>query len=161
MPPPDVAAAASCTDDSGCSTGQYCLETAIQKHVTGGVTDAQTVKECTGAGDTCVCNHVKSCSSDADCTASTKCLNSTGTASTGGACLCQTDAVYTGVCGPANANWTASVNQIPDGGSNYVTTFRNACPAAYSFQFDDQASDMTCYATADQVPNYTVTFCGS
>lgn len=157
-----TATATSCIADSGCAAGQYCLETAVRQHLNGSTVDAQAVNECTGSGDTCVCNSVKSCASSADCTGNTLCLNNVGKPCAGGLCLCQTDAVYTGVCGPTNANWTAAVDLIPGGGSqNYLTTFKDACPSAYSFQFDDQASDWSCYSTSDQVPNYTVTFCGS
>ena len=55
---------------------------------------------------------------------------------------------------------TAAINQIGAGGSNYLDIFKNACPSAYSFQYDDQASDWSCYSTATQVVNYAVTFCG-
>ena len=125
--------------------------------------NAQAVNECTGVSDTCVCNDVNFCTSSATCTGGTKCLNTAGIACPAGdQCICDTPGVYSGVCGPTNANWTSAINAIPtSGSSNYLTIFKNACPSAYSFQFDDQASDWSCYSTADQVPNYTVTFCGT
>jgi Thaumatin family len=152
----------ACTSDSGCTPGQYCLETTVRKNTIEATINSEAVNECTGPGDTCVCNDVKSCTSSAYCTGGTQCLDRAGRACSGGLCLCQTDAVYTGVCGPTNANWTNAVDLIPGSGTaSYLDTFKNACPSAYSYQFDDQASDWSCYSTSDQVPNYIVTFCGS
>lgn len=155
-----TASATSCSADSDCAAGQYCLEKSVRQATSGGVVVAQAVNECAGSSDSCVCNSVKSCSSSADCTGGTQCLNNTGQACSGGTCICQTAAIYTGVCGPTNVNWTNAINQFQTGGLNYLVAFKNACPTAYSFQFDDQASDWSCYSSADQVVNYTVTFCG-
>ncbi|GEM_PF-2566457 len=150
-----------CTADSDCGAGHYCLETTVRRAKSGNTILAQAVNECAGQGDDCVCNEVKDCSSSADCTASTKCLNKKGApCSSGEECICQTAGIYAGVCGPTNLNWTAAISKFQSGGSNYLDIFKNACPSAYSFQFDDQASDWSCYGTADQVVNYTVTFCG-
>jgi hypothetical protein len=154
----------SCTADSGCAAGQYCLETTVRTSPGG----ATAVNECTGSGDTCQCNSVKSCVTSADCTANTQCLNKQGLPSancgTGAGqelCLCQTDALYTGVCGATNVNWTNAIDQVTGSSPNYLVTFKNACPAGYSYQFDDQASDWSCYSTADQLVNYTVSFCAT
>lgn len=151
----------SCTADGGCGSGQYCLETAVRQAKSGNTVLAQAVNECAGPGDACVCNEVKHCASGSDCTGGTQCLNNKGLPCSGSdTCICQTAGVYTGVCGPTNGNWTAAMNQIQSGGSNFLQIFKNACPSAYSFQFDDQASDWSCYSTKDQVVNYKVKFCG-
>jgi Thaumatin family len=156
-----VSPAVSCTADSGCTTGQYCLETAVRQAKNGSTILAQAVNECSGASDTCVCNQVNFCTSSAGCTGGTQCLTTAGKACPGsGSCICQTAGIYTGVCGPTNVNWTAAINLFQGSSANYLTTFKNACPSAYTFQFDDQASDWSCYSTADQVVSYNVTFCG-
>jgi hypothetical protein len=159
-----AATATSCTADSGCATGQYCLEKTINKFPATGTVQAQSVNECTGASDPagCVCNNVNFCTTNANCTANTNCLDSKGAVcGTSEQCICQVDAVYNGVCGATNPNWTASANLIENASSqNYLTAFKTACPTAYSYQFDDVSSDWSCQDTADQLVNYTVTFCG-
>jgi hypothetical protein len=150
----------ACTADSGCTAGQYCLETTVRQAKNGNTVLSQAVNECTGTGDSCVCNQVNGCATSANCTGGTKCLDQGGNpCGSGESCICQTAGIYTGVCGPTNVNWTNAVSQVQTG-SNYLTTFKNACPSAYTFQYDDQASDWSCYSTQDQVVNYTVTFCG-
>lgn len=39
--------------------------------------------------------------------------------------------------------------------SAYATTFKMACPSAYSTQFDDKTSTFQCI----QPPSYVLTFC--
>lgn len=41
--------------------------------------------------------------------------------------------------------------------TNYSTTFKRVCPAAYSYAYDDPTSIITC----DSVSDYVVTFCAS
>ncbi|MDO8432035.1 MAG: thaumatin family protein [Candidatus Binatus sp.] len=158
-----TATATTCTSDSGCATGQYCLEKTVRKFPASGAVQAQAVTECSGASDPegCVCNDVKSCSSNSDCTASTNCLNKQGLACTGGQCICQVNSVYTGVCGAVNQNWTNANNQIKTGSNNYISIFKAACPSAYSYQFDDTSSDWSCTNTTNLLVNYTVSFCGN
>jgi hypothetical protein len=41
-----------------------------------------------------------------------------------------------------------------------VAIFKNACPTAYSFPYDDITSTFTCGGTsATNMPGYTITFC--
>lgn len=158
--------ATACTADAHCGAGQYCLEKNVHKAFFpgGGPLAAQSVDEC-APPDTladCVCNDVKHCSNDSGCTAGTKCLNSTGSpCAAGQKCLCQLDATYTGTCGPTNANWTDAIDSISSGGRNFLETFKAACPSAYSYQFDDVASNWSCTSTANELVGYTVTFCGT
>ncbi len=145
----------SCKTDGECGAGRYCLEKDVRK-----AAGAQAVNECGPSSAACICNEARHCAKDADCTGGTKCLDSKGKPCEGGACICQTAGIYTGVCGQTNVNWTEAMNLIKSGSSNFLDIFKNACPSAYSFQYDDQASDWACYSTADQVVNYIVTFCG-
>ncbi len=162
-----------CTSDTGCSSNQFCLEKTVRKHRTGGVLDAQAVNECLGANDPagCVCNNIKTCTNNNDCHQSqchdladheylpgTTCPSATNK----GPCICQTNAVYTGICGPMNQNWVDAYNKIQNNsGDNYISVSKNNCSTAYSFQFDDQSGDFTCYDTSDQLVNYKITFCGA
>ncbi len=161
-----TATATACTSDSGCSasTGQKCLEKTVRRFPPTGTVQAQAVTECSGPSDPerCVCNDVKSCAKSADCTADTNCLNSIGKAcGAGQKCICQVNSVYTGVCGAVNQNWTNANNQIKNGSNNYISIFKNVCPSAYSYQFDDTSSDWSCQNTAAQLVNYSVSFCGN
>jgi hypothetical protein len=47
------------------------------------------------------------------------------------------------------------------GGGNvpYVSTFKAACPVAYSYQYDDPTSNPFCTNPSNSLLNYTVTFC--
>jgi hypothetical protein len=151
----------SCSSDSGCPAGDYCLEKNVKQYLNGESVQAQSVGECLGSEDTCVCNSVKDCSSDSDCTGGTKCQDSAGAECSGSeSCLCQVSAVYTGVCGPTNANWQAAINAVSGSSPSYLDVFKTTCPSAYSYQYDDIASDWTCTNTAGTLFNYTVTFCG-
>ncbi len=162
----------ACTSDTGCSANQFCLEKTVRQHFTGPVLDAQAVNECLGTSDPagCVCNNIKTCTNDNDChqsqchdknekeyPAGTMCPDSLGP------CICQTDAVYTGICGPMNQNWVDAYNQFQNSssGDNYISVSKNNCPTAYSFQFDDQAGNFACRNTSDQLVGYNVDFCGT
>jgi hypothetical protein len=54
-------------------------------------------------------------------------------------------------CGPYNPQWLAAM-QV------FATAFKDACPSAYSYQYDDPSSSYTCPNTRQGV-NYTITFC--
>jgi hypothetical protein len=148
---------------------QYCLSTTVNKYPASGTVQAQSVAQCTAGSASpengCECYNVKTCSADSDCTGGTKCLNINGECDDAQPCYCETSAVMTGVCGPPNVNWQAAIDAVPlatptpKGTSNYLEVFRNACPRAYSYQFDDQASDFSC-ADSSKLIDYTVTFCG-
>ena len=45
--------------------------------------------------------------------------------------------------------------------SPYARAFKRACPAAYSYAFDDPTSTFTCapYASASAIVNYAIVFC--
>lgn len=59
----------------------------------------------------------------------------------------------TGSCQSSNPRWTRLVEP-------FVATFKNSCPTAYSFEYDDPTSTFNCSGTGPQTPvGYTVTFC--
>lgn len=61
---------------------------------------------------------------------------------------------YSGVAGVMNAAWMAAALQAGNG-QPYYSIFKQACPTAYSWQYDDVASLYTC----STVTSFTVTFC--
>jgi hypothetical protein len=74
--------------------------------------------------------------------------------------------LYTGVGGVFNASWLQAGLQAGSGGTPYYQTFKSACGAAYSWQYDDSASGFACYATplasgGAALSGFNVTFCGS
>ncbi|HUN60112.1 MAG TPA: thaumatin family protein [Candidatus Binataceae bacterium] len=160
-----------CALDSDCSTGQYCLATTVNKFPASGAPQAQSVAQCTAdsasPSNGCECYAVQNCTSSSQCTGGTQCLNESGPCpnSNGQACVCETSSVLTGVCGPPNANWQEAMAAVPlatptpTQPGNYLNVFRNACPRAYSFQFDDQAGLAQCQNTK-KLTDYAVTFCG-
>ncbi|HTT75595.1 MAG TPA: thaumatin family protein [Candidatus Binataceae bacterium] len=161
--------AGGCAVNSDCSSpGQYCLSTTVNKFPSSGTALAQSVAQCTAGSaspsDGCECYDVQNCTSNSQCTGGTKCLDVNGACSSA-SCVCETSAVLTGVCGPPNANWQAAMAAVPlatptpSPSGNYLNVFRNACPRAYSYQFDDQAGLAQC-ANSSRLTDYTVTFCG-
>ena len=95
-------------------------------------------------------NPVTHCTTTSDCVNNGACVNN----------VCQPTAVYTGTCGLFNADWVAAGRQAGTNGQPYYQIFRNACPTAYAWQFDDDAGTYVCNNTA-QPTNYVVTFCPS
>jgi hypothetical protein len=59
-----------------------------------------------------------------------------------------------GSCQSSNPMWTNHVEP-------FVDTFKDACPTAYSFQYDDPTSTYNCSGAAGNPVGYTVTFCPS
>ena len=43
---------------------------------------------------------------------------------------------------------------------SYSRIFKSACPAAYSYAYDDQKSTFTCNGNSPGSSNYDITFCG-
>jgi hypothetical protein len=158
-----------CALNSDCSSGQYCLSSTVNQFKSQSTVEAQSVPQCTAASASpsngCECYDVVNCTSSADCTGGTQCLTTTGPCDGALNCVCEASSVMTGVCGPPNVNWQAAVGEVPlatptpSATANYLDVFRNACPRAYSYQYDDQASLFSCDNTS-KLTNYTVTFCG-
>ncbi|MEM7170468.1 MAG: thaumatin family protein, partial [Pseudomonadota bacterium] len=62
-------------------------------------------------------------------------------------------------CGPYDSDWITAATVAGGGASPFTAFFKQACPNAYSYQFDDPSSDFTC-ANPDMGKNaYQVTFC--
>jgi Thaumatin family len=162
------ATATTCTAGGGqCSPGQQCLDSNV---VNGGV------KDCSATSANCFCNNPDPCSANRGtndgCTQPDSCLNSDGVPDgkydganlvdcTTSTCYCSPQAIYSGTCGASNAKWlqAASFTGLGASRGGYEKIFKRACKSAYAYQFDDPSSDWTCSNTADQLVNYTVTFC--
>jgi hypothetical protein len=73
--------------------------------------------------------------------------------------------LYTGVGGVYNASWLTAGLQAGGGSTPYYQTFKAACGASYTWQYDDASSGFACQAAAPpsgQVfSGFNVTFCGS
>ena len=61
-------------------------------------------------------------------------------------------------CGAYNPNWIAAATTAGGGVQPYATTFNQACPSAYAFQYDDIVSSFQCRSTSGPV-GYEVSFC--
>jgi hypothetical protein len=74
--------------------------------------------------------------------------------------------LYTAVGGVANASWIAAGIIAGGGTTPYYATFKDACPHAYAWQYDDLSSGFGCDPTLESSPGsaftgFDVTFCGS
>jgi len=72
----------------------------------------------------------------------------------GGVCVPQSDC-----CGPYNASWTQAAETAGGGSRTWTSIFKQACPTAYSYQFDDPTSTFTCLDPAGGELDYQITFC--
>jgi hypothetical protein len=59
-----------------------------------------------------------------------------------------------GACQSTNPRWTP-----PSLPGTYAQVFKNACPTAYSFPYDDLTSTFTCLGSSSANTGYTITFC--
>jgi hypothetical protein len=59
-----------------------------------------------------------------------------------------------GTCHGHNPGW-----QLPSLPEKYAKVFKDACPTAYSFPYDDPTSTFTCKAASAQGTGYQITFC--
>ncbi len=73
-----------------------------------------------------------------------------------------------GCCGPYSSDWKKAANaaggesesgQCESGSQPYTAAFKEACPNAYSFAYDDPSSSYQCTDTSTQEVNYLITFC--
>ena len=103
------------------------------------------------------------CSSSATCTNGTLCENSDGqTCGPSDTCYCQSQAIYGGICGPTNPGWLAKASSITNAaGATWPQSFKDGCPLAYSYQYDDPSSNWDCTNTQTGLNDYRVVFCGS
>jgi hypothetical protein len=65
--------------------------------------------------------------------------------------------LYTGGGGLFNAAWITAGKQAGGGTTPYYEIFKQACPEAYTWQYDDAASGFGC----SSMTGFDVTFCGS
>lgn len=59
-----------------------------------------------------------------------------------------------GACNNGYGKW-----QLPSLPEKYAKVFKDACPTAYSFPYDDPTSTFTCRGTGEQNVGYDITFC--
>lgn len=59
-----------------------------------------------------------------------------------------------GECNNNNPEW-----QLPSAPEKYAKVFKDACPTAYSFPYDDPTSTFTCQGRPDKNVDYDITFC--
>ena len=123
----------------------YCCSGPNTASCNGGTATCMNDTDCI-AGGTCtnnICIPVsQACSSDSDCAASYIC-DPTAKACVPDAALAST------CCGPFNPAWRAAAQPFSE-------AFKNACPTAYAYQFDDPSSDFSCQG---QAVDFQVTFC--
>lgn len=143
----------SCTESGGgCSGSQKCLVGEVQKGL----------RECAASDASCSCYDPAACTSTASCQGTGACLNSTGGAC--GAmetCYCSPQATYAGTCGATNQAWLdAGATLTSDAGTTWPQGFRESCPIAYGYQFDDPGSNWFCPNGATSLNDYRVVLCG-
>ena len=74
----------------------------------------------------------------------------------------QSQAIYGGICGPTNPGWLAKASSITNAaGATWLQSFKDGCPLAYSYQYDDPSSNWDCTNTQTGLNDYRVVFCGS
>ena len=150
-----VMAPVMCSDDDGCTGDQKCLEAPTM----GGA------RQCSGSD--CTCYESKPCGTgdsgaNDGCPGPDQCLNSVGVPNGTSdvecadvTCYCGPQGIYSGVCGPTNPEWNTAAGNV----GNWASVFKDACPIAYSYQFDDPSSNWSCPNPSDGLVNYEVEFC--
>lgn len=82
---------------------------------------------------------------------------------TSGLAACQAPAgntpLYQGTGGVFNAAWLTAGLQAGGGTKPYYETFKEACPQAYTWQYDDDSGGFAC--TTSKLTGFDVTFCDS
>ena len=148
----------ACTGDGECASGQKCLTADIH----GGL------EQCP-PGTGCTCWYPKTCTA-ATCPGANQCLNVDGVPdgkSDGGnvvdctteTCYCGPQGIYSGTCGATNPKWLQAARKISEPGAEWPRGFKQSCPVAYSFQFDDPSSNWSC-TNYGGLNDYRVVFCG-
>jgi len=144
----------ACTMDTDCSDGEKCLDTPTL----GGA------KQCPEGADSCTCHAPKRCGSGTNdgCPGPRQCLDDKGVPNgtdgvdcTTDTCYCGPQGIFSGACGPTNPAWNAAATKV----GNWTTSFKAACPVAYSYQYDDPSSNWSCPNPAEDVNSYRVEFC--
>jgi len=146
----------SCTADAGCAAGDKCLSQPFM----GGS------KECATGDASCSCHTPKRCGTadsgaNGGCPGPRQCLNDVGAPNGGDVdctketCYCGPQAIFSSTCGPTNPDWQRAEAAV----GNWATVFKEACPVAYSYQYDDPSSNWSCPNPADDLVDYRVEFC--
>ena len=153
IPAPAPSLGPSCTGDADCGAPNKCL----MGPVSGGL------QQCPGGEAVCECYSPRTCSSSATCSNGTSCLNSAGNdCGPSDVCYCESQAIYGGICGPSNPGWLAAASSITNAaGATWLQSFKDGCPLAYAYQYDDPSSNWDCTNTETGLNDYRVVFCGS
>lgn len=73
--------------------------------------------------------------------------------------------LYSGAGGVTNPSWLSAGLQAGGGAKPYYQSFKEACPGAYAWQYDDASSGFGCNPTlevdGDSFQGFHVTYCGS
>jgi hypothetical protein len=77
-----------------------------------------------------------------------------------GACNTSTD-FYPGVGGVFNPSWVQAGIQAGGGTTPYYQTFKSACPAAYTWQYDDVSGGRACTFSGQPAEGFNIDFCAS
>jgi hypothetical protein len=138
------ATALACADNQDL----YCCTGPNADSCNGGHPTCMNDSDCP-AGGTCnsrqVCTPLTpNCSQDSDCAANYVCDSELKV------CLPNAGLTQT-CCGPYNPAWLAAMQ-------TWAAPYKNACPNAYAYQFDDPSSNTVC---TGQAANFNVTFCQS
>jgi hypothetical protein len=84
---------------------------------------------------------------------------------TSGLGICNTEVssegLYPGTGGLFNATWVQAGLQAGGGTTPYYETFKNACRAAYTWQYDDVTGGRSCALTGQPSSGFNIEFCAS
>lgn len=159
-----TATSTACSADSDCTSSQKCLGAEVK----GGL------PACTSGDTGCTCYDSQACSSargtNDGCAQPNSCLNEHGVPDgkpDGGAnvdcskqtCYCAPQGIYSGACGPTNPSWNSAALAVGTKDEGWPAIFKEACPVAYAYQFDDPSSNWSCPNT-DTLVGYSITLCG-
>ncbi|MEW6268482.1 MAG: thaumatin family protein [Thermodesulfobacteriota bacterium] len=151
-----------CSTDADCGGSNKCLQ---------GPATLGGLRQCPD-GDTCTCWSPNPCTSNADCAQPNTCLDANGVPDgepdgsgvvdcTTETCYCGPQAIYSGVCGATNQGWLDAAAALTDGEARWPQGFKETCPIAYSYQYDDPSSNWSCTNGGQGLNDYRVILCGS
>ncbi len=154
----------TCSTAADCGGGQVCGVSPLN----GGTQTCGTYAGCYSANAACAAD--PALGAPLDCGANAPLFGCTGavygascyTAGATSACCGCPSWSPPGTCQASNAAWTtlAQTTALPPSPVGSAQTFHDACPTAYSYQYDDKVSTFNCLgqSTASGV-GYTITFC--
>jgi hypothetical protein len=162
----NAAGICTCCSATDCAAGQVCGVSPLN----GGTQTCGTYAGCYSANAACSADpHLGApldCQTNAAlyaCTGSTY-GNSCYTAGATPECCGCPSWSPTNTCQSSNSSWVtlAETTALPPSPIGFAATFHDACPTAYSYQFDDKVSTFNCLGQNVTTPvAYAVTFCST